>query len=551
MSDSTSAPSTQILPRGVNWLQNPRLNKGTAFTQAERDVLGLRGLLPPRVHTQGEQVMRVLARLRKQGSELDKYVYLMSLYGRNETLFYRVVMDNLEEMMPIIYTPTVGQACQLYGHIHQQAQGMYLCADDRGRIAEILRNWPTQAVRVIVVTDGERILGLGDLGAYGMGIPVGKLALYTACAGVDPSYCLPIQLDTGTDNSELLIDPLYTGLRMRRLRGADYDSLIEEFVQAVQTVFPNALLQFEDFANQNAFRLLEQYQDQLCTFNDDIQGTGAVALAGLYAAMRVLEQPLRSQRVLFFGAGEAAMGIARMVVEGLKAEGLSEAEARQHCWFVDSKGLVESSRSDLNRHKRDYAHEQTPMPDLLSAIHGLRPTALIGASGQGGAFNAEILTAMASYQPRPIIFALSNPTSKSECTAQEAYEYTQGTALFASGSPFDPVLLYGKLLTPGQGNNAYIFPGVGLGVTACGACRVPDSFFFIAAKTLAQQVEADELASGRLYPSLTRIREVSAMIALAVVNQAYLEGLATYPEPADREAHIRAHRYEPNYPNYA
>jgi malate dehydrogenase (oxaloacetate-decarboxylating)(NADP+) len=474
----------------------------------------------------------------------------MALQGRNETLFYRVVLDHIEEMMPIIYTPTVGQACQEYGHIFRRPRGMFISAADRGRVVEVLRNWPNRGVRIIVVTDGERILGLGDLGANGMGIPVGKLALYTACAGVPPSACLPITLDVGTENERLLHDPLYIGLRQRRLRGRAYDELVEEFMAAVQEVFPNVLVQFEDFANVNAFRLLDKYRGRQCTFNDDIQGTGAVALAGLYSALRITGGQLAEQTVLFLGAGEAAVGIADLIVAAMIGEGLPEGEARKRCWLIDSRGLVVKGRAGLATHKLPYAHEHESLPDLLTAVEALHPTAIIGVSGQFGAFTQPVLAAMARLNEQPIVFALSNPTSKAECTAEQAYTGTEGRAIFASGSPFAPVTLGDKTFVPGQGNNAYIFPGVGLGAIACGAKQVTDEMFFAAARALAQQVEEADLAQGLIYPPLNEIREVSAAIAAAVAEVAYQRGLATEQKPDDLLAHIEAQMYVPRYRSY-
>ena len=474
-------------PRGIELLHNPALNKGTAFSQEERDALGLRGLLPAHVQSQDQQAKRVMENFDRKPTDLEKYIHMIALQDRNETLFYRVVIDHLEKMMPIIYTPTVGQACQEYGHVFRRPRGMFLSADDRGRVAEILRNWPYEDVRIIVVTDGERILGLGDLGADGMGIPVGKLSLYTACAGVHPSLCLPITLDVGTENERLLNDPLYIGLRQHRLRGEAYDALVDEFMEAAQARFPNVLIQFEDFANINAFRLLRKYRDRLCTFNDDVQGTGSMTLAGLYSALRIVGKKLSDQTVLFQGAGEAAVGIADLIVGAMMDEGLSEDEARGRCWLVDSGGLVVRARAGLAEHKLPYAHDHAPLPNLLAAIETLRPTALIGVSGQPGAFNQAVLQAMAQRNSRPIVFALSNPTSKAECTAEQAYIWTEGRAIFAGGSPFAPVTLGDKTYVPGQGNNAYIFPGVGLGVIACGARRVTDEMFFAAARALADQ----------------------------------------------------------------
>jgi malate dehydrogenase (oxaloacetate-decarboxylating)(NADP+) len=544
---SPSYPSTPE-KRGADLLHDPLLNKGTAFTMAERDALGLRGLLPPRVITQADQVRRVLDSIRRKPTDLEKY--LISLQERNETLFYRVVMDNLEEMMPIIYTPTVGLACQRWGYIFRRSRGLYITAQDRGRIREILANWPHRDVRMIVVTDGERILGLGDLGANGMGIPVGKLALYTACAGVHPAHCLPIMLDVGTNTEALRNDPFYLGDPVPRLRGLAYDELVDEFVRAVQELFPAACIQFEDFGNANAFRLLHRYQDSVCTFNDDIQGTAGVTLAGLYSAARLTRTPLKDMRILFYGAGEAGIGIGDLIVEALVAEGVPEAAARRQCWFVDSKGLVVRSRTDLVEHKRRFAHDHAALTDLADVVEVLKPHALIGVSGTPQTFTEPVVRAMARINHRPIVFALSNPTTKAECTAIQAYTWSEGRAIFASGSPFAPVELNGRTHVPGQGNNSYIFPGVGLGVIASGANRVNNAMFSVAARELAKLVTTDDLELGRVYPALTRIREVSLAIGVAVAEYAYARGVARGPRPLDLEDRVHAHMFQPDYVPY-
>jgi malate dehydrogenase (oxaloacetate-decarboxylating)(NADP+) len=538
------------MPTGIDLLRDPSLNKGTAFTEEERKALGLRGLLPPYVQSLDTQVMRVMENFRKKPTDTEKYVYLMGLQDRNETLFYRVIMDSVEEMMPIIYTPTVGRACQEYGHIFRRPRGIFISAKDRGRVIDVLRNWPNKDVRIIVVTDGERILGLGDLGANGMGIPVGKLILYTAFGGIHPSLCLPVTLDVGTNNEELLNDPLYIGLRQHRLPEGAYDYLVEEFVMAVQELYPTAIIQFEDIANHNAFRLLKKYRDQVCTFDDDFQGTGAVGLAGLYSALLITGGKLKDQKILFLGAGEAGIGIANMIVPAMVNDGLSEEEARKRCWFVDSKGLVVKSRSNLAEYKLPYAHDHEYLSDFLSAVKSLRPTAIIGVSGQPKTFTQPVLEAMASYNKRPVIFAVSNPTPKAECTAEEAYTWTKGCAIFASGSPFAPVTLDGKTYVPSQGNNAYVFPGVGLGIIACQAKLITDEMFFAAAKTLASQVSAADLEQGRIYPPLTKIRDVSAVIATTVAEVAYNRGLARKPKPNDLSTYIKSRMYEPQYRRY-
>jgi len=533
-------------PRGVSLLHDPLLNKGTGFTEKERNALGLRGLLPANVLSIKAHAERVLTNLRGLPNDLEKYVALNALHDRNETLFFRVVCDNIDEVQPLIYTPTVGLACQRFGHIFQRPRGLFISAKDRGHIAKILANWPNPA-KLIVVTDGERILGLGDLGANGMGIPVGKLSLYSACAGVHPILCLPVMLDVGTNNEELLKDPYYVGLRQKRLTGADYDNLVDEFVDAARKVFPGVLIQFEDFANHSAFRLLHKYRNRFCVFNDDIQGTAAVALAGLFSALRLTGGKLGDQTLLFLGAGEAATGIADLVVSATVAQGLSEAEARRRIWLTDSHGLVVKNRPGLADHKLPYAHEHAPISDFLTAIRMLKPTAIIGVAAVGGAFTAEVLRTMAQINKQPIVFALSNPTSKAECSAEEAYRHTAGHALFACGSPYDPVKFDGKTFVPRQGNNSYIFPGVGLGVIASGARLVTDEMFMSAAHTLARLVSDSDLKQGSLYPALPRIREVSKRIASAVAAVAYKRGLAAGKAPKNLLAHIKSQTYDPAY----
>ena len=454
-------------------------------------------------------------------------------------------------MMPLVYTPTVGKACQEFGHIYRVPRGLYISPYDRGHIREIMENWPHKQARIIVVTDGERILGLGDLGANGMGIPIGKLSLYTACAGIHPTQCLPVMLDVGTNNESLLNDPLYNGVERHRLRGERYDELVGEFIAAAQDAFPGVLIQLEDFGNANAFRLLQQYRNQACLFDDDIQGTGAVALAGILSALRISGGTLSDQRLLFLGAGEAGIGIANTVVAALVDEGLAPEEARQRCWFVDSKGLVVAERTEISASKLPYAHEYAPADSLIAAVKLLRPTAIIGVSGQPGRFTREVIESMAEINRQPMIFALSNPTSKAECTAKQAYEWSQGRAIFSSGSPFEPVEMGNRTLTPGQGNNAYIFPGVGLGVSTSRASRVTDEMFLAAARCLTDQVSDHDLELGRIYPSLSRIRQVSVSIARDVAAIAYRQGLTDREEPADIMADIESQMFQPVYPHYA
>ncbi len=536
---------------GVKILHDPVRNKGTAYTDAERDALKLRGLLPPRVHSMAEQELRVLGNIRAKPTDLERYLYLIALQDRNENLFYRVIMNHIEEMMPIIYTPTVGKACQEFQHIFRKPRGFYVSLQDKGHVKEIMQNWPHKDVRIIVVTDGERILGLGDLGADGMGIPIGKLSLYTACAGIRPTQCMPVMLDVGTNNEKLLNDPLYNGLERRRVRGEEYDELVDEFITAAKELFPGVLIQIEDFGNTNAFRLLARYRDNTCLFDDDIQGTGAVAVAGIIASMRVTGGKLSDQKILFLGAGEAGIGIADVFVAALKEEGMSAGEARRHCWFVDSKGLLVAGRGNIAVHKEPYAHEHEYIADFTDAVRALKPTAILGLSGQPGRFTKDVVETMANINPRPIIFALSNPTSKAECTAEQAYTWSDGRAIFASGSPFNPVKFDNRTFVPGQGNNAYIFPGVGLGAIVSRSRVVTDEMFLTAAHSLANLVTDADLERGRVYPALSLIRQVSAVIARDVAKMAYDGGFTDREEPDDILADIHKHMYHPIYPHYA
>jgi malate dehydrogenase (oxaloacetate-decarboxylating)(NADP+) len=538
------------LPRGTALLHDPRYNKGTAFTEEEREALGLRGLLPPRVFTIEGQLERVLRNLRVQHDELEKYIFLVSLQDRNETLFYRLIIDHLTELMPIIYTPTVGEACRTFGHIFRRPRGLYISARDRGRIGDVLANWADRDVAVIVATDGERILGLGDLGASGMGIPIGKLALYTACAGVNPARCLPVTIDVGTENGAIRDDPLYIGLPQRRIRGEEYDALIDEFVEAVRERYPDVLLQWEDFATANAFGLLARYRDRLCTFNDDIQGTAAVTLAALLGAARITGRPLRDSTLLFFGAGASATGVADLIVAAMVRDGAAEPEARRRVWLFDSKGLVTAGRGPLEAHKRPYAHEHAAVGGLADAIRAVGADTLIGLSTRGGAFDEPVLRAIAGTAGRPVVFALSNPTANAECTAEQAYRWTAGRAVFASGSPFEPVELDGRRFVPRQCNNAYVFPGVGLGVVASHARRVSDAMFLAAADTLAAAVTDEDRANGSVLPALERIRALSTAVATEVAAIAQREGTARI-RIDDPAAAVARERYEPVYATYA
>ena len=535
-------------PTGYARLRAPRLNKGSAFTLAERGAYGLEGLLPPGVSSLELQVARTHAELANLDQDLQKYLLLSDLQARNETLFYAVIMSDPATFMPIVYTPTVGEASQKFDHIFRAARGMYLPISARGRLEELLGNWPQQDVRFIVVTDGERILGLGDLGVGGMGIPLGKLALYTACAGVPPQYCLPITLDVGTNNAALLEDPLYLGLRRNRVRGEEYMAFIDEFVAAVQARFPKCCIQWEDFANINAVPILERFRDRTCTFNDDIQGTAAVALAGIFGALRISGQKLTQQRLLFLGGGSAATGIAELISQAMALDGLAITAARSRNALFDINGLMVKSRTDLAAFQKPFALDHAPIGKFVDAIRALRPTGIIGVSTVPKLFNQQVIEAMAEINERPIIFPYSNPTSRSECTAEEAYRWSSGRAIFASGSPFPPVEINGQKFVPGQGNNVYIFPAVGMAVFATEATRVTEEMFIIAARGVAEQVSDASLATGLIYPPQSQILEASLHVAIQVAEYIFDKGLARVPKPRDVAAHIRGAAYRPVYP---
>lgn len=539
--------------RGIELLKTPRLNKGMAFSIYERQYLGIHGLLPPAFMTEEQQAYRIMTKLRQQPDNLAKYIQLDGLQDRNEKLFYRVLCDNIKELMPIVYTPTVGLACQKFGFIYRNPKGLYVTINDNSisKIYQILSNWPSTDVKAIVVTDGERILGLGDLGAYGIGIPVGKLALYVALAGMQPDWCLPVLIDVGTDNQELLNDPFYTGLRRKRVRGAEYDTLLDNFMKACTKRFgQNCLIQFEDFGNQNAYRLLDRYKEKYCMFNDDIQGTASVVVAGLLACTRVTKKKLSQQKIVFLGAGGAATGVAEMCVAQMMHEGLTEEEACENIFMIDIDGLITKNRAAhlSDRHKK-FAKDLPDTKNLLEVVKTVQPGALIGASTVTGAFSEEIIKEMCAINPRPIIFALSNPTSKAECTAEQAYTISNGSVLFASGSPFDNVTINGKLYKPGQGNNAFVFPGVALGAVLFKVSHIDNSLFLLAARKVAESVSEKSLSEySRIYPRLKDIREISIKIAVEVAKHCYANGTATlYPEPEDKELFIRHQIYDVEY----
>lgn len=542
----TSRKISTARKRGVEVIRDKSLYKSISFTREERAKLGLQGLLPYAVASQEQLVERIMEALRRESRDIDRYMLLSSQQERNERLFYRTAMDHIEEIMPLIYTPTVGQACKEFSHIAREPKGFFITPDDRGHIKSMLANWPSEDIRVIVVTDGQRILGLGDLGANGMGIPIGKLALYTACAGIPPQQCLPVLLDVGTNNQELLNDVLYLGYPHKRIEGEAYFELVEEFVAAVQKKYPNALIQFEDFLTPNAYALLNKYRNRVLCFNDDIQGTAAVALAGVYASTRISKMKFSDLRIMFLGAGSAATGIADLMVTAFQQEGLSKEEALRRLWFVDLHGLVVAGRTDLMEHNIPYAHQHEQL-NFVEAIDAIKPHVLIGATGAAGAFTREVIEHMAAINEHPVIFALSNPTSKAECTAEQAYTWSKGKAVFASGSPFGRFSYDGKEFHPRQANNAYVFPGIGLGVVTCCARIVSDEFFLVAARTLANLVEEKDIRLGSLYPPLTDLRKISLAIAIKVAEKAYALRLARKKRPKDLKKSISDYMYNPRY----
>jgi malate dehydrogenase (oxaloacetate-decarboxylating)(NADP+) len=542
------ARATTEHPTGYALLHSPRLNKGTAFTEAERRAYGLEGLLPPAVTNIELQIARRHAEIANLEDDLQKYLVLSDLQARNETLFYAVLMSDPATYMPLVYTPTVGEACQKFAHIFREARGIYLPITAHGRVRDILQHWPDKDVRFIVVTDGERILGLGDLGSGGMGIPIGKLALCTACAGVPPQYCLPVVLDVGTNNQALLDDSLYFGLRQDRVRGEEYMEFVDEFVTAVQQLYPKCCIQWEDFANINAVPILERYRNEICTFNDDIQGTAGVALAGILASLGITRQKITDQRFLFLGAGSAGTGIAELISQAMAGTGMDINEARRRNALFDINGLLVTSRKDLAEFQKPFAQNRAPISTFVEAVKALKPTGIIGVSAVPKLFNREVIETMAELNRRPIIFPYSNPTSRSECSAEEAYRWSDGRAIFASGSPFPPVDIGGRRFVPNQGNNVYIFPAMAMALYATQAKRVTDDMFLTAAQAIAEQVSEESLAAGFIYPPRERILNASLHVAERVATCIFDHGLARVPRPDDVGALIRARAYRPVYP---
>lgn len=543
--------SQNTTKRGADLLHDPTLNKSTAFTEAERKALGIVGLVPDVTESADLQMKRVMLQLGHKNTDLERYVYLMNLLDHDETLFYRTIMSDPARFLPIVYDPTIGEACLKFGHLFRGPRGMYLSIKRRGQVKEVLRNWPQKDVRFICVTDGGRILGLGDLGANGMGIPIGKLQLYTAAAAVPPQVLLPMYIDAGTDNEELLQDPLYLGLRERRPSKADLFSFVDEFMEAVQEVFPNCCVHFEDWTGVDAIHLLERYRDRYCVYNDDVQGTAGITLAGMINATKLKGTKLKDERYLFLGAGSAGIGLANLLCSALVGQGMTLKDAQSRVHLFDVHGLLESTRTDLVDFQLPYAHPHAPTRDFVAAIESIKPTTIIGVSTIGGAFSREVIEAMSRVNERPVVLALSNPTSCAECTPEQAYTWSKGKAIYAAGVPFSPVHLDGKTFLPGQANNFYIFPAVGMAVYATRAKRVTDQMFIEAASSVADQVSPELLQQGLLYPLQANILETEIKTAARVAKLVFDGGLAQVDRPADMEAFIRKHVYVPEYPKLA
>jgi malate dehydrogenase (oxaloacetate-decarboxylating)(NADP+) len=533
--------------RGMELLQDPTLNKSTAFTEDERQTLGITGLVPDVTETEDQQLGRVMMQLGHKSTDIDRYIYLINLLDHNETLFYRTVMSDPARFLPIVYDPTIGEACLKFGHIYRQARGMYLSITRRGKVKEILKNWPQKDVRFICVTDAGRILGLGDLGANGAGIPIGKLQLYTACAGVPPQYLLPMYLDAGTNNEQYLHDPLYLGMRKTRPSTEELFSFVDEFVEAVQEVFPKCCIHFEDWTGVDAVHLLQRYRDKYCVYNDDVQGTAGITLAGMINATKLKGTKLKDEKYLFLGAGSAGIGLADLLCSALVAQGVPLKEAQARIYMFDINGLLESTRNDLVDFQKPYAHQHAPTRDFVAAIESIKPTTIIGVSTVGGAFNQKVVESMARINERPVILALSNPTEHAECTPEQAYTWSKGKAIYAAGVQFEPVRYDGKTLLPGQANNFYIFPAVGMAIFATQAKRVTDEMFIEAGQAVADQVPSDLLKQGLLYPLQSNILETEIQTAARVAKLVFDSGLARVERPADMVAFIRQHVYTPEY----
>ena len=536
-----------VAKRGIELLQDPLLNKSTAFTEAEKESLGIIGLVPDVTETEDVQLQRVMLQLAQKPTDLERYIYLINLLDHNETLFYRTVMSDPARFLPIVYDPTIGEACLKFGHIYREVRGMYLSMSRRGKVKHVLQNWPQQDVRFICVTDGGRILGLGDLGANGMGIPIGKLQLYTACAGVPPQHLLPMYLDAGTNNEQYLHDPLYLGMRKTRPRTEDLYSFVDEFMEAVQELFPKCCVHFEDWTGVDAVHLLQRYRDKYCVYNDDVQGTAGIVLAGMINAAKIKGKKLRDERYLFLGAGSAGIGLADLLCSAMVQEGLTLKDAQEHVYMFDINGLLETTRTDLVDFQTPYAHKHAPTRDFVGAIESIKPTTIIGVSTVGGTFTQKVIEAMSRMNERPVVLALSNPTEKAECTPEQAYTWSNGKAIYAAGVQFPPVHFKGQTFLPGQANNFYIFPAIGMAVFATQASRVTDEMFIEAARAVADQVPADLLKQGLLYPLQSNILETEIQTAVRVAKLVFDSRLARVERPADMVALIRDHVYKPVY----
>jgi len=532
---------------GLSLLQDSSLNKSTAFTEEEKQLHGLVGLVPDVTETEGIQLQRVMQQLATKDTDLERYIYLINLLDHNERLFYRTIMSDPARFLPIVYDPTIGEACLRFGHIYRQPRGMYLSITRRGKVKEILKNWPQRDVRFICVTNGGRILGLGDIGANGMGIPIGKLQLYTACAGVPPQHLLPMYLDAGTNNEQYLHDPLYLGLRKTRPSTEDLYSFVDEFVEAVQKVFPKCCIHFEDWTGADAVHLLERYRNKYCVYNDDVQGTAGIVLAGMINAAKIKGTKLRDENFLFLGAGSAGIGLAGLLCSAMVEEGLTLEQARSRVHMFDINGLIESARKDLFDFQRIYAHKHSPTRDFVTAIKSIRPTTIIGVSTAGGTFTQAVVEAVSQINERPVILALSNPTEHAECTAEQAYTWSKGRAIYAAGVQFPPVHFNGQTFLPGQANNFYIFPAIGMAVFATQASRVTDQMFIQAARAVADLVPAQLLAQGLLYPPQSGILEIEIQTAARVAKLVFESGLAQVKRPEDFVVFIREHLYKPEY----